>query len=178
VLGGELGSWSLPYLLRFLVLALGMGADTLTGVALMLTSRPLAPAYAAAHPGWGPGALLDQEAAGAIMWFGGDLLMMILMIIVAVQWGRAGADQQGLGIWLEGARRRAVLGPQAAGFPTTAGPRDTTPDDGEIDAEIDAEIDIDEDQRALDAYNAALAALHVQSPPPRPRPEHGPVTRR
>ena len=63
-LGGELGSWSLPYLLRFLVLALGMGADTLTGVALMLTSRPLAPAYAAAHPGWGPGALLDQEAAG------------------------------------------------------------------------------------------------------------------
>ena len=39
-------------------------------------------------------------------------------------------------------------------------------------------IDIDEDQRALDAYNAALAALHAQSPPPRPWPEQGPVTRR
>ena len=169
LLGGELGSWSLPYLLRFLVLALGMGADTLTGVALMLTSRPLAPAYAAAHPGWGPTALLDQEAAGAIMWFGGDLLMMILMIVVAVQWGRAGPDQQGLGQWLEGARRRSLLGAPAADFPTTGprGPAGTSTDSTTHD---DPEIDIDEDQRALDAYNAALAALHAQSPARRPGP--------
>ncbi|HEX4253172.1 MAG TPA: cytochrome c oxidase assembly protein [Pseudonocardia sp.] len=171
LLGGELGSWSLPYLLRFLVLALGMGADTLTGVALMLTSRPLAPAYAASHPGWGPGALLDQEAAGAIMWFGGDLLMMILMIVVAVQWGRAGPDQQGLGSWLEGARRRALLGAPSAGFPGPGQSTDNTDD-------ADGEIDIDEDQRALDAYNAALAALHAQSPPQRPGSGQGPVTRR
>jgi putative membrane protein len=175
LLGGELGSWSLPYLLRFLVLALGMGADTLTGVALMLTSRPLAPAYAAAHPGWGPTALLDQEAAGAIMWFGGDLLMMILMIVVAVQWGRAGPDQQGLGRWLEGARRRSLLGAPADGFPSAASPHGTSTDSTTHD---DPEIDIDEDQRALDAYNAALAALHAQSPAQRPGPGRGPVTRR
>lgn len=158
LLGAELGPWSLPYLLRFVVLALAMGTDTLTGVALMLTSRPLAPAYAAAHPGWGPSALLDQEAAGAIMWFGGDLLMMILMILVAVQWGRAGAEQQGLGTWLEGARRRSLLG---------AGP-DVGAQSG---AETDAELDIDEDQRALDAYNAALAALNGRRPPSRPAPD-------
>ena len=178
LLGGELGSWSLPYLLRFLVLALGMGADTLTGVALMLTSRPLAPAYAAAHPGWGPTALFDQEAAGAIMWFGGDLLMMILMIVVAVQWGRAGPDQQGLGRWLEGARRRSLLGAPADGFPAASSPPgpagtsadSTPPDDTTPD---DPEIDIDEDQRALDAYNAALAALHAQSPARRPGPAGG-----
>jgi putative copper resistance protein D len=187
LLGGELGSWSLPHLLRFLVLALGMGADTMTGVALMLTSRPLAPAYAAAHPGWGPGALLDQEAAGAIMWFGGDLLMMILMIVVAVQWGRAGPDQQGLGSWLEGARRRSLLGAPpddfptgdgtTPGFPASAGPRDpaghqtASSTASNTDANTDGEIDIDEDQRALDAYNAALAALHHQSPTRRPRPD-------
>lgn len=178
VLGGEFGPWSLPYLFRFLVLALGMGADTLTGVALMLTSRPLAPAYAATHPGWGPAALPDQQAAGAIMWFGGDLLMMLLMVLVAVQWGRAGAEQQGLGSWLEGARRRSVLGAPAGRFHTEGGaapPDQGEPDpdlglDGDLDdLDID-DLDIDEDQRALDAYNAALAALHRGSAAPRPEP--------
>jgi putative copper resistance protein D len=174
LLGGELGSWSLPFLFRFLVLAMGMGADTLTGVALMLTSRPLAPAYAAAHPGWGPGALADQEAAGAIMWFGGDLLMMILMVLVAVQWGRAGSDQQGLGSWLEGVRRRSLLGSEfgaAAGAPgrhDQTGNRTDNRTDSEIDS--DGDMDIDEDQRALDAYNAALAALHGRTPSRRPGP--------
>lgn len=147
LVGGERQPWSLPYLLRFVLLAAGMGADTLAGVVLMLTSRVLVPAYPAAHPGWGPTGLGDQELAGAIMWFGGDLLMMILMILVAVQWGRAGGEQQGLGNWLEGARRRALLG-------------------GEADA-YDDDVELDDDQRALDSYNATLAALHRRQPPQR-----------
>ena len=65
---GRRGGLSFP--LRLALLALGMGADTLTGVTLMLTSRPLAPLYASTHPGWGPDALRDQQIAGAIMWFG------------------------------------------------------------------------------------------------------------
>jgi putative copper resistance protein D len=155
LLGVEKISWSLPYLLRLVVLAVGMGADTLTGVVLMLGSTPVAPVYGAAHPGWGPSLLRDQELAGAIMWFGGDLLMMLLMIVVAVQWGRAGADRQGLGDWLEGARRRAVLGADdAARTEGSAGPPG-------------GDIDIDDDQRALDAYNATLAALHRGTPPER-----------
>jgi putative copper resistance protein D len=129
----------LPYLGRFLLLGLGMGADTLTGLALMLTARPLAPTYATMHPGWGPDALGDQQAAGAIMWFGGDLLMMLLMILIGVRWSRAEPDMQGLGAWVEGARRRAVL---------------HEADDG---AEA---IDVDTDERALEAYNAMLASLH------------------
>jgi putative copper resistance protein D len=147
--GDELIAWSLPYLLRFVVLVVGMGVDTLTGVVLMLSSRPLAPVYGLAHPGWGPTLLRDQELAGAIMWFGGDLLMMLLMILVAVQWGRAGSDRQGLGEWLEGARRRALLGA----------------DDDETAGGYDG--DLDDDQRALDAYNATLAALHGSEPPER-----------
>ncbi|MBO0849738.1 MAG: cytochrome c oxidase assembly protein [Pseudonocardia sp.] len=147
LVGSERGPWSLPYLLRFVLLAVGMGADTLTGVALMMTGRPLAPVYSLAHPGWGPAALADQQAAGAIMWFGGDLLMMLLMILVAVQWGRAGSDRQGLGGWLESARRHAVLGAENEGG-------------GE-----DRGTDLDDDQRALDAYNATLAALHGRRPP-------------
>jgi putative copper resistance protein D len=140
----------LPHLLRLALLALGMGADTLTGVALMLTSHPLAPIYAATHPGWGPDALHDQQVAGAVMWFGGDLLMMVLMIVVGVRWSRAEPDQQGLGAWLEGARRRALLGADdmSGGLPQGA--------------------DVDSDQRALDAYNATLAALHGLTPATRP----------
>jgi len=139
-LSSEPGPWSLPHLLRFLLLVLGMGADTLTGVALMLTTRPVAPAYSASHAGWGPTALADQELAGAVMWFGGDLLMMLLIIVVAVQWSRAAAERQGLGDWLEGVRRRAVL----------AGP---------VEADSDG-ADIDDDEEALRSYNAMLAELH------------------
>ena len=151
LLGTELVPWTLAYLLRFVVLAVGMGADTLTGVVLMLSSRPLAPIYGIAHPGWGPSLLHDQQLAGATMWFGGDLLMMILMVVVAVQWGRAGSDRQGLGDWLEGARRRAVLGGDAD------------------DDRDDAGGDLDDDQRALDSYNATLAALHSGKPRERPQ---------
>lgn len=143
--GPERPGRSLPYLLRFVLLALGMGADTLVGLVLMLTSRPLVPAYSTGRD-WGPAALADQELAGAVMWFGGDLLMMLLMIAVAVRWGRAASDQQGLGSWLEGARRRALLG-----APPEGGSR--------------IETDVDSDEQALADYNAALAALHAQLSP-------------
>ena len=144
---------ALPFLYRFVRLAAGMRGGTLAGVVLMLTGKPLAPGYALAHPGWGPSALADQQLAGAIMWFGGDLLMMLLMIMVAVLWSRAGDDRQGFGAWLEGARRRALVGEQA--------------DFGSGSADSD----IDEDQRALDAYNARLAALHLRSGPSRTGPD-------
>jgi putative membrane protein len=141
LLGGELTPWSLPYLVRFLMLALGMGADTLTGVVMMLTPRLIVPAYMAGHTGSLVGSLRDQQLAGAIMWFGGDLLMMLLMIVVGVRWARAGRAEQGLGNWLEGARRRSLLGlerPAAEAGETSADPGAD-------------QIDIDEDQRALDA---------------------------
>lgn len=133
----------LPHLLRFLLLAAGMGADTLTGLVLMLSRTPLAPGYG------GPDVLADQQAAGAIMWFGGDLLMMLLMIVVGVRWSRAAPDDQGLGRWLESARRDALLGPDGA-----------------------SEHDVDQDDAALAAYNARLAALAGR--PPAPLPEAPP----
>lgn len=160
LVGAERVPWRPPFLLRFVLLALAMGADTLTGVVLMLTRQPLAPAYAATHPGWGPAALADQQAAGAIMWFGGDLLMMLLMIMVAVQWGRAGSEGQGLGGWLETARSRAVLGGEF-GAGTEAG----------TESGMVSGADLDEDQRALDSYNAMLAALHNRGR----RPDGGPT---
>lgn len=129
----------IPDLLRIATLIAAMGADTLAGVALMLTRHPVAPAYAASHPGWGPGALADQSAAGAVMWVFGDVVMMILLTVVGVEWGTRG-DDGGAGVWLESVRRREMLGDAADDAP-----------DGPV---------IDFDQAALDAYNERLALIH------------------
>lgn len=131
----------LAHLLRFVVLAICMFPDTLVGIMLMMTSTPLAPAYAASRD-WGPSALVDQATAGAVMWFGGDGLMMVLMVVVGGRWVASG-DRTGtsLGPWLDGVRRGATLG------------ADTT-SDGSVD------LDLDDDEAALAAYNARLAALH------------------
>lgn len=129
----------LAHLLRFVVLAICMFPDTLVGIMLMMTSTPLAPAYAASRD-WGPSALVDQATAGAVMWFGGDGLMMVLMVVVGGRWVASG-DRTGtsLGPWLDGVRRGATLG------------ADTT---------SDGSVDLDDDEAALAAYNARLAALH------------------
>ena len=131
----------LPYLLRFVILAICMFPDTLVGIVLMMTNTALAPAYAASRD-WGPSAVVDQTTAGAIMWFGGDGLMMILMVVVAGRW-TAGGDRRSasLGPWLDRIRLQETLGTQ---------------DDGSID--------LDDDEAALAAYNARLAALHAQGP--------------
>ena len=126
--------------LRFVILAICMGPDTLVGVVLMMTNTALAPAYAASRD-WGPTALVDQSAAGAIMWFAGDGLMMILMVVIGGRW-IAGGDRwaPASGPWLDRVRRQATLGSDA-----------------------DDSIDLDDDDAALAAYNARLAALHHRS---------------
>lgn len=131
-----------PYGLRLLVLAICVGPDTLVGVTLMMSSSVLAPAYAASRS-WGPGALVDQNTAGVIMWLGGDGLMMLLMIIVAGRWVNSGDTARSFGPWLDGIRQRALLGESASGS-----------------------ADVDAEQAALDAYNARLAQLHGRRPVP------------
>lgn len=149
--GAEAAPRQVPHVVRFVLLAIAMGADTLVGVALMLTGQPLAPATLLMRPGWGPTLLHDQSAAGAIMWVGGDLLMMVLMLVVAAQWS-AGGQQARLGSWLEGARRQAL---------TRIGP-----DTGADSATVGASRDVDDDEEALQAYNRMLAELHRRYPGP------------
>ncbi|MGA4792053.1 cytochrome c oxidase assembly protein [Nocardia sp. AB354] len=128
-----------PHGLRFVVLALCVGPDTLVGVTLMMSSTVLAPAYAGSRD-WGPSALADQNLAGIIMWLGGDGLMMLIMIAVAGQWIRRADRDTGLGPWLDGIRHRALLGTATA------------------------DTDVDHEQAALDTYNARLAQLNGAPP--------------
>ncbi|GGF14817.1 hypothetical protein GCM10007298_08670 [Williamsia phyllosphaerae] len=148
-IGGEFSGHDLSHPVRFVTLLISMGPDTLVGVILMLTDRPIAPAYGESRMGWGPSALADQNIAGAIMWFGGDGLMMLLLVLVAGQWIRAEThpdpDRPRRQSWLDSARRSATMG-----------------EDGESD-------DIDSDEAALAAYNARLAKMYGDEPASRRR---------
>ncbi|MET0187763.1 MAG: cytochrome c oxidase assembly protein [Pseudonocardia sediminis] len=135
--GDERTPWDVPYALRLAVLAVGMGADTLVGIALMLTGHPIAD-FSTMRGAWGLDAISDQHTAGGIMWALGDGLMMLLMIVIGVRWGMARPDQQTMGRWLEGARSRELL-------------------DDDTDR---ADASVDDDEDALARYNARLAALH------------------
>lgn len=140
LIGNELcGPTKLSHPLRFASFLLAMGPDTLVGVTLMMTTTELAPGYSASRLGWGPTGLEDQSAAGAIMWFGGDGLMMILLLVVAFQWITAEATGKrggGMGSWLDSARRGQLMG-----------------EGGE-------DVDVDDDEAALAAYNARLREMN------------------
>ncbi|MGZ8177523.1 cytochrome c oxidase assembly protein [Williamsia sp. SKLECPSW1] len=141
-IGSEISGHDLSYPVRFVTLLIAMGPDTLVGVVLMLTGTQIAPAYAQSRIGWGPDPLADQSLAGAIMWFGGDGLMMLLLLVVAGQWIRSDRTRDPStprrSSWLDNARRDATLGG----------------DDPSVDA------DMDDDEAALAAYNARLRELH------------------
>lgn len=166
LVGAEVSPWQVPHVVRFALLALAMGADTLVGVALMLTDRALAPSTMLLRPEWGPDLLQDQSAAGAIMWVGGDLLMAVLMLLVAVQWSALG-QQAGLGGWLESARRQSLarIGSQAGSEPGAEAGSEA----GSEAATLGASSDVDEDEAALRAYNKMLADLHHRSSRPEDR---------
>ena len=144
LIGSEPVRWRLSYPLRLFVLFLGMGADTLVGLILIQTPSEPWPAYAAMHRMWGPGLVEDIHWGGAVMWIGGDGLMVAVIFLVMFGWlsSPAGA-KAGPGNWLEGVRRTALAGGH--------GPSG--------DAPISASADIDEDSDALDAYNNMLARL-------------------
>jgi len=72
--------------LRLVYLALAVPIDTFTGLALVMSGHIEFSAYAAQQRTWGPSILSDIKTGGALMWIGGDLLMLGAMIPVAYLW--------------------------------------------------------------------------------------------
>ncbi|WP_237421835.1 cytochrome c oxidase assembly protein [Gordonia sp. SID5947] len=155
LVGDELTGHDYSYAARFVTLLVAMGADTFVGVILMLTSYEIAPAFSASRAGWGaesilnPSAMADQSAAGAIMWWAGDGLMMCLLVFLAWEWIRA----EGLGRGRQDSAARH-LGKVRPSFLESAR-RDALGTDS---------VDVDDDEAALAAYNARLAAMHGKPP--------------
>jgi putative copper resistance protein D len=87
----------LSYPLRVGLLFLGMTADTVVGVLLMMTTRAQG-----AYP------LSDIHTGGGIMWVVGDGLMFAVTVLVVAQWMRDTERQNDTGQWLESARRSSL----------------------------------------------------------------------
>ncbi|MFN2517949.1 MAG: cytochrome c oxidase assembly protein [Jatrophihabitantaceae bacterium] len=140
IVGDEPIRWRLASPARWLLLAVAMAVDTFTGVVLLQGTRPVA---MVTSPGLRVGALSDTHTGGAIMWFGGDGIMAVVMIVLVVGWLRRGepADDSG---WLEQVRR--------ATFSAHTGM-----DTGDSEA-----ANLDDDDTARSSYNDWLAQLDRQ----------------
>lgn len=145
----------LPHPLRVFVLFMGMAADTIVGVVLLQATRTPFPAYARMQPPWGPGPLADVHGGGAVMWIGGDGLMFVMVLVVAGAWlGDRSPERGRAGTFLESVRQVSLA---STGDEASRGPED---DDR---ARLRASTNVDEDEAALDAYNALLSRLNARS---------------
>lgn len=138
LLGSEPLKRELSYPLRVFLLLMGMTADTVVGVLLMITAHT----QPFSDRTWGPSALSDLHTGGGIMWVIGDALMFGVMVLVVGQWMNDTERQNDTGKWLESARRSTLA---------NLGVDTVDPDDDQAR--------IDDDDAALDAYNRMLAKL-------------------
>jgi cytochrome c oxidase assembly factor CtaG len=88
VFGIERGPVKLHPGLRLVFLMVAVPVDTITGLALAMSSYNPFPALAELGRPWGPSVLTDVRTGGAIMWIGGDSLMLLAMIPATVVWVR------------------------------------------------------------------------------------------
>jgi putative copper resistance protein D len=70
-------------------LFLQMPQSTFLAVLIYSAATALYPHYATTGRTWGPSPLVDQQAAGALMWVWGDLTFLVAMLIVLAAWWRA-----------------------------------------------------------------------------------------
>jgi len=158
LLGNEPIRWRVSYPIRLLVLALAMPVDTFTGLVLLYAGRgdvvPTGP-----RPPGAPTPVQDLHWAGAIMWVGGDAIMLVFIMIAVWMWSRD--DRASLGGWLEAARRsrfEELVGDDAAG--AGAVPAAHGPASGGVPRPAARGDGIDDDEH-LAAYNAYLARLNA-----------------
>ena len=107
VIGDAPLRWKLGSPARWLLLAVAMAVDTFTGIVLLQGTH----AVAMLPSSFPVNALSDTRTGGAIMWFGGDAIMALVMITLVVGWLRAAdTDRGGEAGWLEQARRSTIAG--------------------------------------------------------------------
>lgn len=137
IVGDEPIRWRLGAPARWMLLALAMAVDTFTGIVLMMMGQPIGMLPV---PGVPVDALSDTHTGGAIMWFGGDGLMAVVMVALVLAWLRNVDTKDAERSWLERAREAALA--EHTG-----------------DEVVDNAHDVDEDEAAHAAYNKWLAGL-------------------
>jgi putative membrane protein len=67
---------------RIAYLGTALPWNSFLGVAIYFAPNVLYAHYATTVRTWGPTPLLDQQAAGAVMWVGGDLAFLVALLLV------------------------------------------------------------------------------------------------
>jgi cytochrome c oxidase assembly factor CtaG len=163
LLGHEPIKWRVSYPIRLLVLALAMPVDTFTGLVLGYANQGDVVPSAARPPG-APAPVQDLHWAGAVMWIGGDAIMLAFIMIALWMWAKD--DRASLGGWLEAARRsnfEELVAGQARTAASVPGDARRSGAPGQPEPTAAGQGAIDDDEH-LAAYNAYLARLNAAAP--------------
>jgi cytochrome c oxidase assembly factor CtaG len=152
LIGREPIKWRLSFPTKLFLLVLAMPVDTFTGVVLNQANHELFPAYIGRRD-WGPTLVGDLHAGGAVMWIGGDAIMLV-MIVALFAGVLRGRTQLDAGRWLESARAYRFDALAASGSGEGAGSAE-----GASSVDALAIGATDSDDARLAAYNAYLARL-------------------
>ena len=156
LLGREPIRWRIAYPLRLLILVLAMPVDTFTG--LVLGYEPKGFPSAGPRPPGSPSPVTDAHWGGALMWIGGDAIMLAFMMVVVLLWSLdERAEGTGHG-WLEAARKTSFDHLVSAGGGPSGEPAGAAVA-GRPHSASSRSDNIDDDEH-LAAYNAYLARLH------------------
>jgi putative membrane protein len=74
---------------RAVYLLAQMPVGAAVGLAIYFAPQVLYPHYATLERAWGPSALEDQQLGGALMWGGGDLILLVAVAALIAGWIRA-----------------------------------------------------------------------------------------
>ena len=88
VVGSDPSPWRMRPAAKVLYVGLQMPQNTFLAVAIAMSSVPLYSHYVTTIRPWGPTPLEDQQLAGSIMWLGGDLVFIAVVILLVLAWMR------------------------------------------------------------------------------------------
>ncbi len=88
VVGPDPSPWRMRPAAKVLYVGLQMPQNTFLALAISMSSVPLYQHYVTTGRTWGPTPLEDQQIAGGIMWLGGDLVFLTVVILAVVAWMR------------------------------------------------------------------------------------------
>jgi putative copper resistance protein D len=88
VVGSDPSPWRMRPAAKVLYVGLQMPQNTFLAVAIAMSSVPLYSHYVTTIRPWGPTPLEDQQLAGSIMWLGGDLVFIGVVILLVLAWMR------------------------------------------------------------------------------------------
>lgn len=88
VVGADPARRRMPYPARALYLLLQLPVNSFLGVAILFAPTALYHHYATLGSPYGITALADQQAAGGIMWLGGDVTFIVAILALVAAWMR------------------------------------------------------------------------------------------